>query len=36
MEELAADAANETVPDVLPISVDEIGLYELLKKKLAA
>jgi hypothetical protein len=36
MEELAAEVASETVPDVLPISVDEIGLYELLKKKLAA
>jgi hypothetical protein len=36
MEELSAEVANETVPDVLPISVDEIGLYELLKEKLAA
>ncbi len=34
-EELNAEAAGDKA-EVLPISVDEIGLYELLKKKLAA
>ncbi|MCF6369153.1 hypothetical protein [Rhizobium halophilum] len=36
MEELAEDVSSQTGPDVLPISVDDMGLYELLKKKLAA
>ncbi|MCJ8517748.1 hypothetical protein ABID21_000739 [Pseudorhizobium tarimense] len=36
IEEMAAEAATEVLPEVLPITVDEIGLYELLKEKLAA
>ncbi len=35
-EDLAVEVASDLVPDVLPISVDEVGLYELVKKKLAA
>lgn len=37
IEELVADEATEQAKaDVLPVRVDEIGLYELLKRKLAA
>ncbi|MFN7101229.1 MAG: hypothetical protein ACK4N1_01265 [Pseudorhizobium sp.] len=36
MEELAAEALTEAQIPILPISVDDIGLYELLKQKLAA
>lgn len=36
IENVAAEELTEAQPDVLPISIDEIGLYELLKKKLAA
>ncbi|MFB9953084.1 hypothetical protein ACFFP0_29970 [Rhizobium puerariae] len=36
IEELAADKAIESQAQILPVRVDEIGIYELLKKKLAA
>ncbi|CDZ41844.1 hypothetical protein NOJ28_16635 [Neorhizobium galegae] len=36
IEELAADSAAESQVDIVPVRVDEIGIYELLKKKLAA
>ncbi|MDR6816258.1 hypothetical protein J2X76_001412 [Neorhizobium sp. 2083] len=36
IEELAADNAEEPPADIIPVRVDEIGIYELLKKKLAA
>lgn len=36
IEELAADNAEESRADIVPVRVDEIGIYELLKKKLAA
>ncbi|MDY6960830.1 MAG: hypothetical protein SV862_02895 [Pseudomonadota bacterium] len=36
MEEMAAEALTEAQTPILAISVDDIGLYELLKQKLAA
>jgi hypothetical protein len=36
IEELAADNADQSYVDIVPVHVDEIGIYELLKKKLAA
>ncbi|MCQ1856259.1 hypothetical protein NOJ16_34080, partial [Neorhizobium galegae] len=36
IEELAADNAEKSQADIVPVRVDEIGIYELLKKKLAA
>jgi hypothetical protein len=36
IEELAADNAEKSYADIVPVHVDEIGIYELLKKKLAA
>ncbi|WP_051679825.1 hypothetical protein [Pseudorhizobium marinum] len=36
MEEMAAEALTEAQTPILVISVDDIGLYELLKQKLAA
>jgi hypothetical protein len=36
IEELAADSAEKSYADIVPVRVDEIGIYELLKKKLAA
>ncbi|UIK05662.1 hypothetical protein [Neorhizobium galegae] len=36
IEELAADNAEKSYADIVPVRVDEIGIYELLKKKLAA
>lgn len=36
IEELAAEAAEKSQADIVPVRVDEIGIYELLKKKLAA
>jgi len=36
IEELAADNTEESQADIIPVRVDEIGIYELLKKKLAA
>lgn len=36
IEDAAAEELTKTQQDILPISIDEIGLYELLKKKLAA
>jgi hypothetical protein len=36
IEELAADNAETSYADIVPVHVDEIGIYELLKKKLAA
>ena len=36
MEEMAADASDTEQSDLLAVSVDEIGLYEFLKRKLAA
>jgi hypothetical protein len=36
IEELAAANADQSHADIVPVHVDEIGIYELLKKKLAA
>ena len=36
IEGMITDQAIEDTTTILPVSVDEIGLYELLKKKLAA
>ncbi|CAN7584747.1 hypothetical protein [Neorhizobium tomejilense] len=36
IEELAAKNADQSYADIVPVHVDEIGIYELLKKKLAA
>lgn len=36
IEELASDEAIEAQSGILPVHVDEIGIYDLLKKKLAA
>jgi hypothetical protein len=36
MEEMAAEALAEAQTPILAISIDDIGLYELLKQKLAA
>jgi hypothetical protein len=36
MEDMAAEALTEAQTPILAISVDDIGLYELLKQKLAA
>ncbi|WP_105438853.1 hypothetical protein [Neorhizobium sp. T25_13] len=36
IEELAAENADQSYADIVPVHVDEIGIYELLKKKLAA
>ncbi|CAN7576429.1 hypothetical protein [Neorhizobium sp. LjRoot104] len=36
IEELAARNSDESDADIAPVRVDEIGIYELLKKKLAA
>ncbi|WP_105402285.1 MULTISPECIES: hypothetical protein [Neorhizobium] len=36
IEELAAENAEKPYADIVPVHVDEIGIYELLKKKLAA
>ncbi|CDN56531.1 Hypothetical protein RG1141_CH42180 [Neorhizobium galegae bv. officinalis bv. officinalis str. HAMBI 1141] len=36
IEELAADSAEKSQADIFSVRVDEIGIYELLKKKLAA
>ncbi|KAB1089016.1 hypothetical protein F4V91_23310 [Neorhizobium galegae] len=36
IEELATDDAEESETDIVSVRVDEIGIYELLKKKLAA
>lgn len=36
IEELAAQNVDKSNTDIMPVHVDEIGIYELLKKKLAA
>ncbi|WP_105424729.1 hypothetical protein [Neorhizobium tomejilense] len=36
IEELAAENAEKSYADIVPVHVDEIGIYELLNKKLAA
>ncbi|WP_105428838.1 hypothetical protein [Neorhizobium sp. T6_25] len=36
IEELAAENADQSYADIVPVHMDEIGIYELLKKKLAA
>lgn len=36
IENMVADQAIEDTTAILPVSVDDIGIYELLKKKLAA